>query len=69
MGMAAILLNDAEPFEQIVNILSTKGIMWILVKIVKAISDKKTFKDYMISYMYIAKRQGQITPRGQNIDF
>ena len=25
MGMAAILVNGAEPFEQIVNILSTEG--------------------------------------------
>ena len=33
MGMAAILFNDAEPFEQSVNIPSTKSLMWNLVKI------------------------------------
>ena len=26
--------------------------MWYLVKIGQAISEKKTFKDYMISYVY-----------------
>ena len=31
--------------------------------------EKKTFKDFMILYIYIAKGQGKITPRGQNIDF
>ena len=30
-------------------------------------SDKKTFKDYMILYMYIAVGQGQITPPGDKI--
>ena len=29
MGMTAILFNGAEPFEQIVNILSTEGPMCI----------------------------------------
>ena len=33
MGIAAILLNDADPFEQSVNIPSTEGPMWNLVKI------------------------------------
>ena len=32
MGMAAILFNDAEPFEQSVNIPSTEGPLWNLVK-------------------------------------
>ena len=32
MGMAAILFSGAEPFEQIVNISSTEGLMWNLVK-------------------------------------
>ena len=30
-------------------------------KIVQEVSEKKTFKDFMILYMYIAKGQGQIT--------
>ena len=32
MGIAAILFNGAEPFQQIVNILSTEGPMRDLVK-------------------------------------
>ena len=44
--MAAILFNGTEPFEQIVNILSTEGPMWNLVKIVQVVSEKKTFKDF-----------------------
>ena len=34
MDIAAVLLNFTDPFEQIVNILSTEGPMWNLVKIV-----------------------------------
>ena len=37
MGMAAILLNVANTFEQIINILSTKGPMWNQVKIGRAL--------------------------------
>ena len=37
MGMAAILFNDSEPFEQNVNIPSTEGPMRILVKIGQAV--------------------------------
>ena len=39
MGMAAILFNDAEPFEQIVNTLSTEGPLRNLVKIAQAVSE------------------------------
>ena len=35
MDMAAILFSGAEPFDQIVNILSTEGPMWNLMKIVQ----------------------------------
>ena len=35
MGMAAILFNGAEPFEQIINIVLTEGPMWDLVKLFK----------------------------------
>ena len=49
MGMAAILLNDAEPFEHTVKILSTEGPMWNLVKFTQAVSEKRTFK---ISHLY-----------------
>ena len=47
MGMAAILFNDAKPFEQIDNTPSTKGTMWYLVKTGPAVLEKK-FKDYEI---------------------
>ena len=52
MGIAAILLNGAEPFEQIVNIPLTEGPMWNPVKIGQTVSEKKTFKDFMIIYLY-----------------
>ena len=57
MGMAAILFNGAEPFQQIVNTLSTEGPKWNLVKIAQAMSEKKTFKYYTILYMHIAQGQ------------
>ena len=41
---------------------STVGPKYNLVKIGQAVSEKKTFKDYEILYMYIAQGQGQITP-------
>ena len=68
MGMAAILLNGAEPFDQIVNILSTEGAMWTiwnLLKTVQAVSERKPFKDFTTLYMYIAQWQGhgQIAPK------
>ena len=67
MGMVAIVFSGAVPFEQIVNIPSTEGPMWNLVKICQAVSEKM-FKDNMILYMYIAKGQGLLTPGGQNFD-
>ena len=63
MGMAFILFNGAEPYDQIVNILSIEGLMWNVVKIVQEVSEKKPFKDFTILYMYIAQGQGQITPK------
>ena len=59
--MAAILFNNAEPFEQIDNMPSTEGPMWNLEKISQAVSERKTFKDYEILTMYLAQGQGQIT--------
>ena len=52
MGIAAILFNAAEPFEQFVNNPSTEGSMRNLMKIGQTVSDKKTFKDYTILYVY-----------------
>ena len=59
--MAAIMFNDAIPFEQIVNILLTKGPMWNLEKIGQAVSEK-TYKDYKTLLMHIAQEKGQMTP-------
>ena len=61
--MVAILFSYTEPFEQTVNFLSTEDPMWNPVKIVQAFSEKKTFKDFTILYMYIAQGQGQKTPK------
>ena len=47
MGMAAILLNGTKPFEQIVNIPTTEGPVWNLLKTGQAVSEKKTFKDFI----------------------
>ena len=44
MGMAAILFDGSEPFEQIINTLSTESPMWNLVKIAKVVSVKLTLK-------------------------
>ena len=44
MGMVAILFNFVEPFEQIGNTLLTEGPLWNLVKIAKAVSEKRTLK-------------------------
>ena len=68
MGMAAILFTGAEPFAKIINNLSTESPILNLVKIAQAISEKKTFKNNTILYMCIAQGQGQINPRGQNLD-
>ena len=50
--MAAILSYGVDPFEQIINIPLTEGLIWNLVKIGQAVSEKKTFKDYTLLYMY-----------------
>ena len=60
MGTSAILFSGAEPFEKNVNIHSTEGPMRNLKKMSQAVSEK-TFKDFMIVYLYIAQGQGQIT--------
>ena len=66
--MAAIFMNGAELFEQIVVItLLKEGLERNLVKICLAVSEKKTFKDYTILCMYVAQEQGQI-PWEQNFD-
>ena len=61
MGMMAILFNDAEWFEHIDNMPSKEGQKCNLVKIGQAVTEKKTFTDYKILYMYIVQGQGEIT--------
>ena len=65
MGMVAILFNDAEPLEQIVNIPSTEDPMRNLVKIGQMVSEKM-FKDFMMFtlYLYIAQEQWADNPQG-----
>ena len=58
MGMAAILFNGKEPFDQIVNILLTEGPMWNLVKIVQEVSEKM-LKDSTILYKHIPRGKGR----------
>ena len=52
--MATILFNDPEPFEKRINIHSTEGPMWNLVKIGQLVLEK-TFKDSMVLYLYITQ--------------
>ena len=52
MGMTAILFSE-QPFEQSVNIPSTEGPMWNLVKIGCGV------KDFMVLYPYIAQGKGR----------
>ena len=69
--MVAILFNGAESFEQIeqiVNTLSTEDSMWNVAKTAQVVSEKKTFKNYTILYMYIAKGQGMITSRDKDFN-
>ena len=37
----------------------TESPMWYLAKLGQAVSEKKTFKDYEILYMYIARGKGR----------
>ena len=50
MGMATILVIDAEQFEQIDSIPSTEGPKSNLVKIGQVVSEKKTLKDFIHLY-------------------
>ena len=69
MGMAAILFNDAEPFEQLDDIPSTECPMWNLVKTGQAAPEKKTFKNYKILYSHVhSPGAREDNPGGQNFD-
>ena len=60
MGIAVILFNGTEPFDQIIIILSTEDPMWNLMKVIQEVWEKKTLKDFTFLYMFIAQGQGQI---------
>ena len=62
MGMATILFNGAEPFKQIVNILSKEGPMWNMEKIAQAVSEKKIFKDNSFLQVYSPRARVDKTP-------
>ena len=55
MGMAAILFSGAKPLEQTDSTPLTGSPMWNLVNIGQAVSEKISFKDYVILYMFIAQ--------------
>ena len=44
MGLAAILINEPQPFEQIFKPPSTEGSTWNLKKTGPGVSEKKLFK-------------------------
>ena len=69
MGMVTILFSGAEPVDQSINILRQKTPCEYQLKTGQAISEKKTFKDYLILYIYIAQGQGKITLSGHNFDY
>ena len=58
---AAISYSGAKPFEQIINIPPTEN---PIKKMGQAVSEKKTLKDFMILYLYVAKGY----PRGRDGD-
>ena len=64
MGVVAILFNDVDSVQLTVNILSTEGPMWNLVKTAQVVSEEKAIKNYTILYMYVTQGLGQTTPRG-----
>ena len=63
MGIAAILFNGAESFEQIVNTLSTSP-MWNREKIAQAVSEMKTFKNYTIFIHVYSPEASSDKPQG-----
>ena len=63
----AISFSGAEPFEQIVKTISTRGPMWNLVKIVQAVSEKKCKKIHNNIHVY-SPRARTDSPQGTNLD-
>ena len=68
MGMTAILFNGAEPSNKFSTLFRQKVPCKILWKLLKAVSEKKTFQNYTFLYMYKAQGQGQITHTEQSFD-
>ena len=57
-GMTTIWFSGVESLEQIVNILSTEGPIWNMVKKWSTGFREKEVKDYTILYMYTAQGKG-----------
>ena len=55
MGMAAILFNGVEPYEQSVKTLLTESPIWYKCIWWKLLKQLQKFKNYTILYMYIAQ--------------
>ena len=53
MDMAAILINGAEPFEQIGNTLTTEGPMWNLVKLLKRFQRRRHLNNQTESPIFV----------------
>ena len=67
MGMAAIMFNGAEAFEQILNNLSTAGPLWNLVKIYCSSSFKEEiWKLHNFIHVYRSGTQADNPQGGQN---
>ena len=56
MGIAAILFNDAKPFEHIP--FNTKSHVKSGEKFSQTVSEKKTYKAYTILYKHAARGKG-----------
>ena len=59
MGMVAILICGAEPFEQTDNIPSIEGLMRNLVKICRAVSEKKSLNIMQFYTCILHKDKGR----------
>ena len=68
MGIATILFNNVEPFEQTVNKYPFNRRLHMKSLKTGQVVSEKTFKDYMILNMYVAQGQGHITAKGHNFD-
>ena len=67
MCLAAILFCDAAHLNKVSSCQHPFNRNPYVKSIDQVVLEKKTFKDFMVVYLYIAQGQGQIIP-GQNFD-